>query len=97
MRPRFTQKDFMAKTLYVNVQNFPKQKTYTVDKKQHVVAFEPAPQGGYLAKDVPDNVAEFLLKSPAFTEVKETKAKNEPATPPVVVAEESKTKAKAKA
>ena len=97
MRPRFTQKDFMAKTLYVNVQNFPKQKTYTVDKKQHVVAFEPAPQGGYLAKDVPDNVAAVLLKSPAFVEVKEAKAKSEPVAPPVVAAEEAKPKAKAKA
>lgn len=96
MRPRFTQKDFMAKTLYVNVQNFPKQKTYTVDKKQHVVAFEPAPQGGYLAKDVPDNVAAFLLKSPAFTEVKEAKAKSEPVAPTAVAAEEAKPKAKAK-
>ena len=86
----------MAKTLHVNVQNFPKQKTYTVDKKQHVVAFEPAPQGGYLAKDVPDNVAAVLLKSPAFVEVKEAKAKSEPVAPPVVAAEEAKPKARAK-
>lgn len=88
----------MAKTLYVNVQNFPKQKTYTVDKQQYVVAFEPAPlpQGGYLAKDVPDNVAAVLLKSPAFVEVKEAKAKSEPVAPPVVAAEEAKPKARAK-
>lgn len=85
----------MAKTLHVNVQNFPKQKTYTVDKQPHVVAFEPVPQGGYLAKDVPDNVAAVLLKSPAFTEVKEVKAKSEPVAPPA--AEEVKPKAKAKA
>lgn len=85
----------MAKTLHVNVQNFPKKKTYTVDKQQYVVAFEPAPQGGYLAKDVPDNVAAVLLKSPAFTEVKEAKAKSEYVAPPA--ADESKSKAKAKA
>lgn len=87
----------MAKALHVNVQNFPKQKTYTVDKQPHVVAFEPAPQGGFIAKDVPDNVAAVLLKSPAFTEVKEAKAKSEPVAPPVVAAEEAKPKAKAKA
>lgn len=87
----------MAKRLYVNVQSFPKQKTYTVDNKQYVISFEPAPSGGYIANDVPDNVAEFLLKSPAFTEVKEAKAKSEPVAPPVVAAEEAKPKAKAKA
>ena len=78
------------------MQNFPKQKTYTVDKQQHVIAFDPAPQGGYLAKDVPDNVAAVLLKSPAFTEVKEAKPKSEPVAPPAAQAEEAKPKAKAK-
>lgn len=87
----------MAKRLYVNVQSFPKQKTYTVDKKQYVIAFEPAPSGGYIANDVPDNVAAVLLKSPAFTEVKEAKAKSESVAPPAVTAEEAKPKAKAKA
>ena len=87
----------MAKRLYVNVQNFPKQKTYTVDKQQYVIAFEPAPSGGYVANDVPDNVAAVLLKSPAFTEVKEAKPKSEPVAPPVAQAEEVKPKAKAKA
>lgn len=86
----------MAKTIHVNVQNFPKHKTYTVGKQQYVVSFEPAPQGGYLAKDVPDNVATFLLKSSAFTEVKEAKAKIEPVAPLAVTAEEAKPKAKAK-
>lgn len=85
----------MAKTLHVNVQNSPKQKTYTVDKQQYVIAYEPAPQGGYLAKDVPDNVAALLLKSPAFTEVKEAKAKSEAVAPPAA-AEEVKPKSKAK-
>lgn len=86
----------MAKRLYVNVQSFPKQKTYTVDKKQYVIAFEPAPSGGYVANDVPDNVAAVLLKSPAFTEVKEAKPKSEPVSAPAAQAEETKPKAKAK-
>ncbi len=86
----------MAKTIHVNVQNFPKQKTYTVDGKAHVVSFEPSPQGGYIARDVPDNVAAVLLKSPAFTEVKEAKAKSESVAPPAASAEEVKPKAKAK-
>lgn len=81
----------MAKTIHVNVQNFPKQKTYTVDGKAHVVSFESAPQGGYFAKDVPDNVAAVLLNSSVFTEVKEAKAQAAP--PP---SEEVKPKAKAK-
>lgn len=87
----------MAKTLHVNVQNFPKQKTYTVDKEKHVVNFEPSPHGGFIAKDVPDNVAAFLLKSSAFTEVKEAKAASEKVQTPVAEAEAFKPKAKAKA
>lgn len=82
----------MAKTLHVKVQNFPKQKTYTVDNQRYVVAFEPDPQGGFIAKDVPDNVAAILLKSPVVNEVKGIKYKSVPVAP----VEEVKPKSKAK-
>lgn len=99
----------MARSIYTELPEFSRTKTYDLGGQKYTVTFVKE-GNGFALHDAPDAVANHLLsgKFPAFSEltnepvapVEKSNVTNEPVAPvaPLVVAvEEAKTKAKAKA